>query len=323
MTASSRASAPLSAAIDGLGQEPLELLLRAAQLWRQRRRPGRRAASASSASRWARVHRARSGTPAAEVAAVSVMPGRPPRRPTTRRPGHRRSMGAGERATPQAAAGARRLPRRAASRTRRGEAGTAGTAPTLSPWGRCGSEPLSWTINNSTRRSPTREQCQTGRHPGPDRGGARRPPACPGPRHRGRRDHPGRQAPDPARRRRQGRRGDPRRRRRGDPRGLPGARRVRRDGRAALHARGHLARRRPAADPAAPLAPQRRPAGQGDLRRRRRRSTGRIVASDDDVGDARRRRQPPRGRVRRRRQGAGADRVQPAKPDDDGDEEEA
>ena len=44
-----------------------------------------------------------------------------------------------------------------------------------------------------------------------------------------------------------------------------GARRLRRDGRAALHPRGHLPRRRPAAHPAAPLAPQRRPAGQGHL----------------------------------------------------------
>ena len=46
-------------------------------------------------------------------------------------------------------------------------------------------------------------------------------------------------------------------------RGLRGAGRQRRDGRAALHPRGDLARRRPAADAAAPLAPQRRPAGQG------------------------------------------------------------
>ena len=124
-------------------------------------------------------------------------------------------------------------------------------------------QPLSWRFFNFTRRSRTREQGQPGRHPGPDRGGTRRPPACARARPRVRRDHPGRQAPDPAGVRRQGRRRDPRRRRRRDPRGLPGARRLRRDGRAALHPRGDLPRRRQAADPAPPLAAQRRPAGQG------------------------------------------------------------
>ena len=43
---------------------------------------------------------------------------------------------------------------------------------------------------------------------------------------------------------------------------------VRRDGGAALHARGHLPWCRPAAHAAPPLAPQRRPAGQGHPRRR-------------------------------------------------------
>ena len=112
-----------------------------------------------------------------------------------------------------------------------------GSAPVSEP-----GQPLSWTTRQQHKEVATREQCQPGRHPGPDRGGARRPPACPGPRRRGRRDHPRRQAPGPAHRRRQGRRRDARRRRRRDPRGLPRARRLRRDGRAALHARGHLAR---------------------------------------------------------------------------------
>ena len=103
-------------------------------------------------------------------------------------------------------------------------------------------------VDNSTRRSRTREQRQAGRHPGPHRGGARRPPERPGPRPRGRRAHPRRQAPGAARRRRQGRRRHPRRHRRRHPRGLRRARRLRRDGRAALHARGHLPGRRPAAD---------------------------------------------------------------------------
>ncbi len=48
------------------------------------------------------------------------------------------------------------------------EAGTGGHA--ADPIPSAAAEPLSWTINNSTRRSPAREQCQPGRHPGPDRG---------------------------------------------------------------------------------------------------------------------------------------------------------
>ena len=70
-----------------------------------------------------------------------------------------------------------------------------------------------------------------------------------------------------------------------------GARRVRRDGRDALHARGDLARRRPPADPAAPLAPQRRPPGQGHPRRRRDRDRPHHHLRRD-LGDPRRRRQP-------------------------------
>ena len=71
-------------------------------------------------------------------------------------------------------------------------------------------------------------------------------------------------------------------------------------------------RRRPPADAAAPLAPQRRPAGQGDHSPTARRVTGRIArqrrrrASTLDVdGSAR------EVALRRRRQGAGPDRVQP------------
>ena len=125
---------------------------------------------------------------------------------------------------------------------------------------RPGSGRLSWSPDNYTRRSQPDEHPPPGRHPGPHRGGAGRPLARDGPRRRGRRGHPRGEAPRPPRRRRQGRRGHPRRRRRRDARGVAGARRVRRDGGDALHARGHLPGRRPSPDAAAPLAPQRRTA---------------------------------------------------------------
>ena len=109
--------------------------------------------------------------------------------------------------------------------------------------------------------------------------------------------------------------------RRGDPRGLRGARRQRRHGRAAVHARGHLARRRPSADPAAALAPQpdrlvkvdhhrrrdRSPAGSATPTTRPRRSTSTGTRA--------------RGRLRRRGQGAGPGRVQPERRDEQTDDE--
>ena len=77
--------------------------------------------------------------------------------------------------------------------------------------------PLGLTNDNSTAGRKPREHRSD---PGPTCRGADGPPRCHRPRRRGRRDHPGRQAPDAARRRRQGRRRHPGRHRRRDPRGL-------------------------------------------------------------------------------------------------------
>ena len=71
-------------------------------------------------------------------------------------------------------------------------------------------------------------------------------------------------------------------------------RRRRRDGRGALHPRGHLPRRRPPADAAAPLAAQPRPAGQGDHHRGR-------DADRPDRRERRRRRRPSTCRAPRAR----------------------
>ena len=92
------------------------------------------------------------------------------------RRGRRRRRGCRGASPPLAAGAAPGRRRRApASAVRTGGATTPGrrgdTAPTLS-------QPLSWSFINCTRRSRTREQGQPGRHPGPDRGGTRRPPEC-------------------------------------------------------------------------------------------------------------------------------------------------
>ncbi len=135
-------------------------------------------------------------------------------------------------------------------------------------WWNVPAQPLSWLRqDNSTRRSHTREQRQAGRHPGPDRGGLTGPLAALG------LDVEAVEV-TPAGKRRVLRVAV-------DKDGgvtLDDVADATREisevldesdvmGEHALHPRGDLARRRPAADPAAPLAPQRRPPGEGHPRR--------------------------------------------------------
>ena len=136
-------------------------------------------------------------------------------------------------------------------------------AATLSPVSRPEIRPLSWVV---TTAQEVRIPVSTGHDATRDRitAAVADPLDALGLDLEARRAHPGGQAPDAAAGRGPRRWRHPRRRRGGDAGGLRRDRRRRCDGGVALHARGDLPRGRPPADPAAPLAPQPRPAGEGD-----------------------------------------------------------